>query len=646
MAADLEIQVELSDIRSELKKISKQAETGGKSAGERFESGLSNGIKKAGKFAAAAGVAIGGVLAFAAKKAAEAASIQEEAVTRLNQALAAQGNFTKEVSQELQTFASQLQSVTTFGDEAIIGQLAFAQSLGASVEQSKQIVSAAADMSAALGIDLNSAVRNINKTLGGYAGELGEVIPELKNLTQEQLRAGAGVELLAKQFDGFAKAQANTFAGATKQASNAFGDLMEQFGFLITQNPIFIKLVQGRAKSFESMAETIKNARKEIILLSINAIGTLAETLRGVGNIVLRTGKNLAEAFSIETTGTDIAGIISLLDAGLGPAVRNAGRLAKIFFESFLTGASAVKLGIFEIANVTNDFFKSVGVNIGIDKFLEKNLDSSRKSFEKFSTELNSSFLELISDNTTTTVSEQFRNLFQSIKDAAVSEDGEKTIFDEMLEPFSVENLMMLAESYSSFADNLNNKTAEVAPKLADKWKNAAKNIAAAVNQVMVGAVSAGMQRLGASLVNGVSAFDDFGKQILSMLGDMSIKIGEVLLLTGIGMQSLFELSGAKAIVAGLGLIALGGILKAFAGSKSGVGGFASPSAQEDIAGFGGVGSNTTIDPEEAETEKGTEVTVNIQGDVLDSEESGMRIVNIINDAFDKQGVKINQGIA
>jgi len=40
-----------------------------------------------------------------------------------------------------------------------------------------------------------------------------------------------------------------------------------------------------------------------------------------------------------------------------------------------------------------------------------------------------------------------------------------------------------------------------------------------------------------------------------------------------------------------------------------------------------------------------TAVSVTIQGDVLDSDESGSRIVSLINQAFDKKGVVINQGV-
>lgn len=88
-------------------------------------------------------------------------------------------------SQSLLAQASALQKVTTFGDEAIISQQAFLASLNFSEERIKEIIPLALDLSSATGMALDSAVRNVSKTFSGLQGELGELIPQLKDLTQE-----------------------------------------------------------------------------------------------------------------------------------------------------------------------------------------------------------------------------------------------------------------------------------------------------------------------------------------------------------------------------------------------------------------------------------------------------------------------------
>ena len=204
--------------------IEKELGNSGNTGGKKFSDNFSKGVKDAAKGVAILGAAIAGVGSIAVFKSIGLAREQEDAVNRLNGALRASGDFSTDASTELQNYASELQKVSTIGDEVALGQLALAKGFGASNEQAKQIVSAAADLSVALGIDLQAATRNVSKTLGGYAGELGEVIPELKNLTQEQLQAGAAIDLIAGKFQGLAQNETKSFSGAIAQAGNNFGD--------------------------------------------------------------------------------------------------------------------------------------------------------------------------------------------------------------------------------------------------------------------------------------------------------------------------------------------------------------------------------------------------------------------------------------
>ena len=93
-------------------------------------------------------------------------------------------------------------------------------------------------------------------------------------------------------------------------------------------------------------------------------------------------------------------------------------------------------------------------------------------------------------------------------------------------------------------------------------------------------------------------------------------------------------MGGTAAIAAGAGLIALGTILKSFAGGAAGAG--------APIGGGGGGVASATSDTEIAEEqereEPETRIAVNIQGDVLDSDETGLRIVELLNKELDTSG--------
>lgn len=224
-------------------------ETGGAAAG--FASKMESVATSGG--AVAAGIT-GAILA--AKKyietleqANEAYKVQEKAESALQKAAENNPYLNRESVQRLKDYASEIQRVSNFGDEGTIDVIAQLAASGRSESEIMKLVAAAADYAAAKHISLESAVQNLNKSYGGLSGELGELFPEVKALTAEQLKNGEAVDIIAKKYKGLA---AEAVDSGT-QAKNAFGDFMESVGKMA--NPMFEGLNQ-RAKSFwESMTE-------------------------------------------------------------------------------------------------------------------------------------------------------------------------------------------------------------------------------------------------------------------------------------------------------------------------------------------------------------------------------------------------------
>ncbi|HUW05314.1 MAG TPA: hypothetical protein VMW01_03550 [Williamwhitmania sp.] len=161
----------------------------------------------------------------------ELAGVQEDALLGLETAMKIAGDFSESEFKGLQTFASELQSVSRFGDELILQQLTLAKGFKATNEQAKLIVRAGAEMASALpGKTINETVRQIAKTLGGFAGELGEMSPAIKALTAEELKAGKAAEFLLSQFGGSAQKNLRSFNGALSQLKNIIGDAFEVIG--------------------------------------------------------------------------------------------------------------------------------------------------------------------------------------------------------------------------------------------------------------------------------------------------------------------------------------------------------------------------------------------------------------------------------
>ena len=210
---------------------------GAKKAKQQLK-GVEGGLAKLGKAAVAASAAFFGakMLLSAMQKFIQLSAQQELAERKLQIALG-------KTSQGLLNQASALQQVSTFGDEAIISQQAFLASLEFSEEQIKKIIEASINLSAATGISLESAVRNTAKTFSGLSGELGELIPQLRDLTAEQMKAGEAVALLSDLFEGQAEAQTKTLAGSIEQMKNAIGDSGEAMGDLFA--PVVISVANN-----------------------------------------------------------------------------------------------------------------------------------------------------------------------------------------------------------------------------------------------------------------------------------------------------------------------------------------------------------------------------------------------------------------
>ena len=224
-------------------------ETGGAAAG--FTSKL-GGVASSGGVAAAAITAA----VMAAKKyietlkeANEAYKVQEKAEKALSKAAENNPYLNGEGVERLKDFAGEIQKVSNYGDEATIDIMAQLAATGRSEAEIMKIMAAAADYAAAKHIDLRTAAETLNSTYSGMAGTMGRQIAEIKDLTDEQLKNGDAIDLIAKKYKGFA---ADAVDSGT-QAKNAFGDFMESVGKMA--NPMFEGLNQ-RAKSFwESMTE-------------------------------------------------------------------------------------------------------------------------------------------------------------------------------------------------------------------------------------------------------------------------------------------------------------------------------------------------------------------------------------------------------
>lgn len=151
-----------------------------------------------------------------------------------------------------------LESVVNISDEVIRGMQTTAIAMGAAKEEATDYVKAAVAMANATGRDANAAFQQLTKTLGGYAGELGEVIPEIKELTKEQLRSGGAVDLINEKFGDFMDLNSQGLSGQIATMSTQWDNFTEAIVKASTKWTVFNGVMSDFSKTLGEVAQIIE----------------------------------------------------------------------------------------------------------------------------------------------------------------------------------------------------------------------------------------------------------------------------------------------------------------------------------------------------------------------------------------------------
>ena len=198
-------------------------------------------------------------VAAAVNECTEAYRVQANAEIRLEQAARNNPYLDSSSVTNLKNFASEIQNVTTYGDEELLPFMAQLAAAGRTEEQVMDIMKASVDLAASGTMSLDSAVKALNGTYQGNVGTLGKQIAGVKSLTKEQLANGEAVKLVAENYKGMAKETARA-TGSAKQLKNAWGDFKEHIG-----------------SGFEALIAPINRGITGIIANVNNAISNLKE---------------------------------------------------------------------------------------------------------------------------------------------------------------------------------------------------------------------------------------------------------------------------------------------------------------------------------------------------------------------------------
>jgi flagellar biosynthesis protein FliQ len=391
------------------------------------------GVSKTAKAMGSSFVKFGGILAGVAASAAaifggfslvkmvEEAKKGEDAINSLNSALQNTGLYTPEVSKSLADFSSELQKVSRFGDDTLQTTMALIQNLGNLDEKGlKRATKATIDLATALRIDLKAAATLVGKAAAGEVSSFtryGVVIR--KAGTNAETFANA-LDALEKKFGGSAERDIRTYSGAVAQASNNFGDFLEEIGKAITKNPVVIDLINKMSTAFAGLTSkiaenlpAITKGFKSVIIGTINFGATTLKVFADIekalqpfvqtfyaliqtvvtgwgelGKAIADTGIIQGGIRSISTLiGTAIFGIKELFDLiisipGAASAFKTAG--VDISGVSEKLGSAAIAVDEFGDSIASSDISGGIdSITSGIDGMFKTLSDGQKNASEK-----------------------------------------------------------------------------------------------------------------------------------------------------------------------------------------------------------------------------------------------------------------------
>lgn len=270
MARDLKAKVRITaDTKDADKKIS------------GLSGALSKGLVVAAAAATAAILGLGKVITSSIA----AFKVQESAVAFLDASLVKFGKNADKVSQALQRQASNLQALSTFGDEEIIRAQALIAAFAKEEGQITSLTQATLDFAQAKQISLVAAAELLGKTLGSTTNALSRYGIEVEGAANSTERAESITRSISQLYGGQALAAVNTLAGAQQQLANILGDVSEKVGEEIVAQTNLIRVTNLLADAtfvLLNASQADKQERKDTIE-GINAmIGPLGGLLIGL----------------------------------------------------------------------------------------------------------------------------------------------------------------------------------------------------------------------------------------------------------------------------------------------------------------------------------------------------------------------------
>lgn len=611
------IQPHLEDIKKTQSEILEQAKKLGEQFGTKMSDAAQQNTEKGFdklkgtilKFAAA----VGAGLLF--KKMIDNAIEAENATTALANAMKVAGTFTQDAQTRFEEYSKSLQRTTGVSDDFINQQAAMLVSIGKlRGEGLERATKAALDFSAATGKDLGASFDAMARAAQGNVAGLTKYIGKIDESIPKSERFAVALQRIEASFGGLAEGKMNTFEGALTRLSNGFNDLLENAGSLITRSPVVVALIKEIAKWFEQWADKVEAVGK-----SGDVIGSIVIKLLEVGQAITQY---------------------------VLPPIELLYNIGVFVFKSI---ASAIQEMVIVPLSAVGRVIGWIGEKVGVMSAETANAlktfnDSALATSQTLTEETSKSFDNLFNFDSSLAASNFVTKLQEVAAAAAPVIQETRNALNPLPEWMSnPEAGLSVGESFTLMMQGMSNAATEFKDNAVENFRK----VGASMFQSVGNAAGQAFASFGKAVAKGENALQAFLNSLVASMGQMAIQLGTQFILQGIAYTWAGMGNGPPLIAAGAALAAFGGILSAVGGGGSSAGSGAA--AGGGGSGGGGVGGDglesmtPSDDTQELERRKpDTNITVQVQGNILDRRQTGLEIAEVIQETFGTNGINYN----
>lgn len=273
----------------------------------------------------------------------------EKAQVNLEKTMAMLSNRVKGTADQWGVYLDALQETTGANGDMLRSQVAMALKIGISEKQTKDLVEASVKLAAVSGEDVNGAFESLLGTYKGVGRAVGLYVNDVNNLTHEQLKNGAAIDLVNSKYKGVEGTFNSTLSGAIKGTKLQFGELSESIGQAIAKTLSLDTTLRSATSGLKTVQAVVDSIDFAALGKGLAEFGAIAATLAVVALPAVRT---------------QLVGILTTLRATAGPALIAAAEFLAIA-AGLAVLAIAVDLVIRNFGQLGN-LVKTIAAAIGV----------------------------------------------------------------------------------------------------------------------------------------------------------------------------------------------------------------------------------------------------------------------------------------